>query len=186
MSKKEEVDNALVEAFKKLLKTNSYDDIKIIDICREANIPRSTFYYHFEDKEELLEYFFKVITDGYGDKITNSSSLSSMEYRKNMVNITVDYLNQNKDLFSYFSKNSNKILFLSHFFDLMENNLFKKLSEGEEKGLIYNAPADYITQWIIGGMMKISYYWIDNLDKYTVEDLHKYLSELSILYVKLS
>lgn len=185
MSKKEEVDDILAEAFKRLLKTNSYEDIKIIDICKEANIPRSTFYYHFDDKEQLLNYFFKVLTREYEDKINNSKSSNAIEYRKNMVDITVEYLNQNKELFSYFSKHSN-ILFLSSFFDLLNENLNRKLTEGEKKGLVYNAPADIVSKWIIGGMKEISYYWIDNLDKYTAEDIHQYLSELSTLYVKLS
>lgn len=41
-----------------LMLTNSFDKISLTDICRQAMIPRSTFYRHFEDKYALLDYCF--------------------------------------------------------------------------------------------------------------------------------
>ena len=38
------IDEALVKALGNLLIDNSIENIKVIDICKEANIPRSTFY----------------------------------------------------------------------------------------------------------------------------------------------
>jgi AcrR family transcriptional regulator len=44
----------LLRAFAELVQTRRYDDIKVSDIIRRANISRSTFYEHFRGKDDLL------------------------------------------------------------------------------------------------------------------------------------
>ena len=43
----------LYKTYLDLITKKDYDQIKISDICKKANINRSTFYDHFKDKEEL-------------------------------------------------------------------------------------------------------------------------------------
>ena len=43
----------LYKTYLDLITQKDYDQIKISDICKKANINRSTFYDHFKDKEEL-------------------------------------------------------------------------------------------------------------------------------------
>ena len=45
---------ALLSAFAKLALTRRYGDINVEAIVRAANVARSTFYYHFAGKDELL------------------------------------------------------------------------------------------------------------------------------------
>jgi AcrR family transcriptional regulator len=57
----------LVETFVQLVNEKGYDSVSIQDIIERANVGRSTFYSHFEDKKHLLLYghddFWKYLLD---------------------------------------------------------------------------------------------------------------------------
>ncbi len=46
-----------------LLKTKTYEDITIKDICREAEISRQTFYNYFKSKDEIFKVFFRNLLE---------------------------------------------------------------------------------------------------------------------------
>ena len=46
----------LVEALAQLLTERPYQELSVVDICRRAMVHRTTFYAHFNDKQELLHY----------------------------------------------------------------------------------------------------------------------------------
>lgn len=55
--KKAQVENGLLN----LMMQNSYQDITVTDICREADIPRRTFYHYFGNKEDVLESIIEAM-----------------------------------------------------------------------------------------------------------------------------
>lgn len=48
----------LAKAFKKLMETKSFEDITITEITNACGLTRVAFYYHFEDKYQLLNWIF--------------------------------------------------------------------------------------------------------------------------------
>lgn len=48
----------IAKQMKELMKKKTIDKIRITDICKAADIERSTFYYHFQDKYELVTWIF--------------------------------------------------------------------------------------------------------------------------------
>ena len=59
MRKKENVDKKQIESFKELAKRTPIEKITIQEIVEGAGVIRPTFYNHFHDKYQLLEYIFK-------------------------------------------------------------------------------------------------------------------------------
>lgn len=60
------IENTIIkiqDAFKKILYSKSYNSITIQEIIKEANIARSTFYAHYETKDDLLKSICKNIFD---------------------------------------------------------------------------------------------------------------------------
>jgi len=49
----------LVEALAQLLVERPYQEVSVVDICRRAMVHRTTFYAHFNDKQELLRYLLE-------------------------------------------------------------------------------------------------------------------------------
>lgn len=48
----------IAENMKKLMLKKPLDKIRVTEICREAEIERPTFYYHFKDKYDLVAWIF--------------------------------------------------------------------------------------------------------------------------------
>lgn len=44
----------------KFLKTRTFDEIKVTELCKEVSISKVTFFKYFSCKEELLRYYFRV------------------------------------------------------------------------------------------------------------------------------
>ena len=49
---------AIISSFKELMKTKSFDKISISDITKSCYLNRQTFYYHFQDKYELMNWIY--------------------------------------------------------------------------------------------------------------------------------
>ncbi len=58
MKKSEATDKALAEGLKSLMMKMPFEKITIRDITDEANVIRTTFYNHFQDKYDLLDWIF--------------------------------------------------------------------------------------------------------------------------------
>ncbi len=48
----------IADTMKRLMANKSIDKIRVTEICREAEIERPTFYYHFKDKYDLIAWIF--------------------------------------------------------------------------------------------------------------------------------
>ena len=48
----------IADAMKRLMAKKSLDKIRVTEICREADMGRAAFYYHFKDKYDLVAWIF--------------------------------------------------------------------------------------------------------------------------------
>lgn len=46
----------IADAMRRLLERRPIEQIRVTEICREAEVARPTFYYHFEDKYDLMAW----------------------------------------------------------------------------------------------------------------------------------
>ena len=68
----------IADKMKELMKAKPLDKIRVTEICRAAEIERPTFYYHFNDKYDLVAWIF--LSDAYTtDVISLESSAKAME-----------------------------------------------------------------------------------------------------------
>ena len=49
----------IARGLKRLLETKSFTDVTVGDIARHCKMSRNTFYYHFKDKYDVVEYILK-------------------------------------------------------------------------------------------------------------------------------
>ena len=93
---------SIEDAFLSLIKEKSFTDITIKDLCDKAMISRSTFYAHYKDKYDLLEYFFKKIISNFTEITSNYFCKKSMSIKIEHASILLNYIYDNADIFNTF------------------------------------------------------------------------------------
>ena len=163
------MDEALID----LLSKKDYEYISIKDICAKAGVNRSTFYLHYETKDDLLKETIKFINDkfyaSFNHKKINLNEVTSLS-ELNFINrdYLIPYLNfikDNRKLFKLIHDNLG--LFNSNdTFKEMYNNLFQPILER------YNLPKDeqiYVFEYYSKGILAIILKWVSLSCKEDIE-----------------
>jgi AcrR family transcriptional regulator len=92
---------------KELLQEKSFDKITVNDICDKALVHRATFYNHFSDKNELLNFVFDEMQE---EMYRSTKDLTNCTSIKEMYVIAIskifDYVLKNKESIRLILKNS--------------------------------------------------------------------------------
>ena len=76
--------SAIENAFIELVEVKGYENVKIIDIARKANVNRNTIYLHYESKEGIIE---SIILRAYQEQVDKLQVQTYMKMRNNRRNI---------------------------------------------------------------------------------------------------
>ncbi len=135
-------ERAIAEAMKELLTKKPLHKISIRDLTEKCNINRKTFYYHFKDKDDLIEWIFM------------EEFYSCLDY--NNLNTVWDFL---IPLCNYFYENRLYYInaledkdtsgFSRFFSNLIQPLLKKHFEEMFIKNEYYSLYADYVTSSLL-------------------------------------
>lgn len=75
MTKQDETKYIFAQSIKDLMASQSLDKITVTDIVRHSGMTRQTFYRYFQDKYDLVNWYFERLADKSFRQIGNSSTL---------------------------------------------------------------------------------------------------------------
>ena len=164
----------IAEYMKELMKKKSFDKISISDKTSNCSIHRQTFYYHFNDKYELLEW---IIYNELVEPLINGFTLDNMYER-----FEIMFSTMKRD--EMFFKSAFKV---SHeWFALYLNNTITKefskivVSINDENGTTFESQKDILitSQFISYGITGVVYNWAMNGMKETPQNLTESLKNI--------
>lgn len=142
--------NITKKALKELMEEKSFDKINIGDICEKCEMNRKSFYYHFRDKYDLVNWIFDVefISIARGHECKNSWELLYGMSR---------FFYENRSFYRKALQIKGQNSFSEHFsevlFPIIANRLGDILSEKEVQDFQVTFIADAIVmafqRWII-------------------------------------
>lgn len=91
----------LLDAFLVLMSEKSFDELSVSEICDKANVHRATFYKHFKDKNEFLNFCFESYLSQIGFKV-NDNNASVENIKDSFMSFIVqifEYIKANKSVF---------------------------------------------------------------------------------------
>lgn len=168
---------AIFSAFIRLLEKKRYEKITVQEILDEANIGRSTFYAHFETKDELLravcrELFGHIISSTM-DKTHTHGLSSNGEATQSVFCHLLQHLQENdNNILELLSCESSEI-FLRYFKDSL-NELIQTQFICEHRKQNQALPQDFLINHISGSFVEMVLWWLKNQKKHTPEELDRY------------
>lgn len=119
---KEYTKDLLCDALKDLMKKKTIQDIRVAELCRICEIERSTFYYHFKDKYELITYIYFKDFDGLDVRDYRQAAEGMEKMRKHIC----FYQNAYKDFPENFFLNYLQDYYYDVYYAIIKKNMYPK------------------------------------------------------------
>lgn len=161
----------LSAALIQLLEVKPFEEIRLNEICEKAMVHKTTFYHHFEDKYDLLNYIIKETQKTMQPKIDACSA--PITYYLEMAKEYIKNIKENAQFYkAILNSNQNGICF-----DIIYN-LF--VQDVKEKMQQYNidVPANYVAVFYVSAVFSLINEWVTTGMKDTEEQLIKYIEIL--------
>ncbi len=166
--------DAIYSAFTSLLKTEPYSKITVQEIIDRADIGRTTFYAHFETKDDLLsslctEIFDHVFSEDLKKEKTHD--FSDEHDTRAMVTHVLYHLQEHMDYLPGLVTGESGETFM-FFFKQHLKDLFSAIVPKSA----YNAPYDYVLNHMICDFTETVHWWTANR-QYTPEEISAFFFE---------
>lgn len=165
----------LYEALEDLMIDNSFEEIKVSDICAKALINRSTFYAHYTDKYELLDEYINSLKDDLQSELEKNININNTkEYYIEMIRLLLNHIEEKKNTYlSIMIKNKNSI-FMDIVDDVINKNILEQIKEENSKKI----PSTIIIKFYLGGVINICLEWLKYDNKYSKDEIINYIDKL--------
>ncbi len=146
---------SIAESLKELCHSKGFEKITIKDISEKCGINRQTFYYHFQDKYDLLEWIYKTELI---DKYTQDISFDNWPEKFFMI------LTEIKNSKAFY------INTITHTEDYMKSSMLYQaqqifqyaIDSLDETKVVNQAERDFITKFFAYGVCGTIIEWIEN------------------------
>jgi AcrR family transcriptional regulator len=164
----------LYEALMSLMQENSFESIKVSDICTKAYVNRSTFYAHYNDKYDLFMDYVNTLKEMLIKELAKiNKSVNTKEYYIELIRILFDHIEDNKERYSAILINNRNSIVADILLDVLLKEI--QTSSKEDNSDI---PNDVSTTFYIGAVLGVGLSWIENKEQYSKEELISYLEKL--------
>ena len=149
---KHEIARALLE----LLEEKNLNKITIEDISRRAGINRQTFYYHFRDIIDLLEWMWME-----DEKLLFSNSYSYENWQESFITIFEEF-KKKKSLTMNVYKNSPSELLTTHLYNLVYPIIYSVVNEKAQNYIVKEDDVKFIADFYKFAFVALVKDWIRN------------------------
>ena len=168
---------AIFQAFSSLLAEQSYSHITVQEIIDRANVGRTTFYDHFETKDELLkelcENLFGHIISSAKDCTHTHGLYSNNSAPESIFCHLLQHLQENdNNVLGVLSCESSEI-FLRYFKDSL-SKLIQSQFVNQNRKTNKDIPSDFLINHISGSFVEMVLWWIKGRMKQTPTELDRY------------
>ncbi len=167
--------NALYNTLMELMKTKSFEEIKVSDICSEALINRSTFYAHYNDKYELLKDAIDNLKNSLIEELNkNVQTSNTKEYYLEMISILLNHIEEKRSIYQQIMLNNRNSIMVDILYDVLDHDITSKIKKTKSEKI----PGEIIAKFYIGAVFNVGIIFLKNEKKYSKQEILEYLNKL--------
>ena len=169
----------LKEAFVRLLSQKPFERITVQEICEEAMVRRTTFYQHFEDKHDFLNWFIREMQQEFTQSSVGCvDSASLREYSSQVIRNVLRYLRENESVVRLLSDAGVQGRLLTDAFArACVQDVTAKLGQIPDIAeKLDGVPAAFLAEFYVGGIVSAARWWFSQDQFCSEEDMARYIA----------
>lgn len=154
------------QALLDLLDTKNFSEISIAELCKTANVNRSTFYAHYENTYDLLSETQESIIKTFYDRFNTDENAILMSDKANYYLLVpqylvpfLEYVKVNKTIFKVYMNNLGNFNANSTYTQQL-NKIFIPICNSF--GVTDNKAINYMCKFFLDGILAIVKDWLNN------------------------
>lgn len=178
----------LIESFLKILNEKSFDEISISEICDGADVHRATFYKHFNDKTEFLNFCVKQLLSDvdFKEMLDYPSPENVKGSCMSFVRVLFNFIDQNKVLFAAVFSDRHSLSFDTTLINVITEFCAIKLQQVLEGVPEYKS--QLFSNFYSGSIMGVIKWYVKNYEICPLEDVYAFferrIDEICDAYIK--
>ncbi len=167
----------LQEALLALILEKGYEAVTVQDVIDHANVGRSTFYAHFQDKEALFLSEFETLRTLFEHQLLTQPVSDTSPWSLSLV--MFKHAQDNLQLYTALAGKQGGSLALTHLQQYLSNLLRTHLQQQFPKKVNPNVPPQILAHYLVSAFMAMLTWWLDNNQPYSPERINEMFSQLT-------
>jgi AcrR family transcriptional regulator len=163
------------EALLSLLQEQPFASISVRAISERAMVHRATFYTHFQDKYDLLEY---GVHEAAQQVIQELRWEGASEQRAATLLLILEYMRAHRELFSLLLVEKGPNSLGTCILRRMVENIEAELARSPSQVKHFAIPVAIMAQFYAGALLRVMTWWVEQEMRVPPEDLAHYLDRL--------
>jgi AcrR family transcriptional regulator len=148
---------AILAAFRDIILEGGYEQCRVLDVVARSAVARSTFYEHFQSREDLLRDSLRVPFEVFARLAAPSCDIARVAY-------TLDHIARNRALMRSLMANPGLETLISVMSEVLETDA---------------AVAPHISRAVAGAYLAVLSEWLIGNDARTAHELARFLRDLT-------
>lgn len=165
--------DAIFDAFTSLVETKEYSAISIQEIIDKANIGRSTFYTHFNTKEDLVKSLCEMLFEHiFESALSGEHTHGDFKSENNKASVLchmIHHLEENDHHILTLMSCDSRGIFTGYFKAGLKELLQKEIPISNS-----DMPKDFVYNHLASSFIEMIEWWLRNGKKENPDDLEKY------------
>ncbi len=171
----------LKDAFLHLLNEKAFEQITVQEICETAMVRRTTFYQHFEDKQDFLQWFVREKQREFGrNSQADQTTPTSKEHYFRVAHNVLDFLNENDHVLRLLvNAGVQERMLIDAFCQACVEGIVKQIeSVSNAPERLNGIPVSLVAEYYVGGLTAAAKWWFSNNKPCTEDELILFLCRL--------